>query len=104
MAEKINRKVPLCDRVGNARIEHDFSLDFASFLSCHADVKGTESTEKGIRYNLNEGSVELKREITAIGKVVVFFNDCPKEIYNALIYLQEKTVQKVNKLYPIVYG
>ena len=100
MSELVTRKNPLCDSIGHARIEHDFSLDYASLLSRHEDVERIESRDDGILYHLrNKGTIELRREVTACGKVVAYFNDCPKSLHDELISLEEETVKLVNEMY-----
>ncbi len=103
--ELVTRKIPLCDRVGNAQVEHDFSLDYASFLSLHPDLVNTRAERTkfgGITYYIKGGgTVELRHEITGIGKVVVYFNECPKHIYDELNSLERRVVEQANKLYPV---
>lgn len=107
--ELVTSRIPLCDRVGNARVEHDFSLDYASYLSSylslHPDPVKTraERTKFGsITYYIKGGgTVELRHEIIGIGNVVVYFKECPKHIYDELRDLERRVVEQVNTLYPV---
>lgn len=97
----ITTRIPLSERIGLASIDHDLSLDYLSFLSCHPDLSRTTSEEgRSVSYHLKSGGVvELRHELTGIGQVVVYFTDCPRELYDALKDLQGRVVDAVNRLY-----
>ena len=46
------------------------------------------------------GTIELRREVTACGKVVAYFNNCPKEIHDELMSLEKRIVTRVNEITP----
>ncbi len=98
--ELVTTKSPLCETIGIARIKHDFSFDYAQYLSFSEDVDRKKTTsEKGrITYPLkNGGSIEMRNEVTGIGRVVVYYNNCPKRIYDDLQKIEEAIVEEVNK-------
>jgi len=100
--ELVTTKSPLCETIGKTRINYDFSLDYASYLSCSNDVdkKKTKSENGALTYFLkNGGSVSLRREVTGIGRIVVYYEDCPKRIYDDLQALEEKIVDIANDNY-----
>lgn len=105
--ELITTKSPLCETVGIAkikydfahnckaveivRVKHDFSLDYAQYLSFSKDVdrEKTNSENRSIYFLKNGGSIEMKNEVTGIGRVVVYYNNCPRRIYEDLQKIEE---------------
>jgi len=102
--EGTTRREPLCDKVGDARVEYDLSLDYASFLHSHPDLESISETREGIGfcYHLkNGGSVEIKHEKTGIGNIVVYFKGCPSKIYRGLKRLEGEVISAISGRYNV---
>jgi len=99
MVEDIVTKViTLPSRIGRDRIEHDFSLDYAGYMSLSGEFVKREVTRNGIKYHLkNGGTMEMRDEVTSIGKVVVYFDKCPKSIYDSLQNIEKNIIKLANR-------
>jgi len=98
--ELITTKSPLCETIGFSRRKYDFSMDYAQYLSFSKDVdnKRTTSEPGRITYYLkNGGNIEMRNEVTGIGRVVVYYNNCPRRIYDDLRKIEEAIVEEVNR-------
>jgi len=103
LTERITATTPISEFIGNARVEYDLSLDIACMLSSNPDVERMEAPERGeLHYFLKEGGVmEMKYEVTSIGKVVFYFKNCPKTFYDMIEARIAKRVEETNQMYPV---
>ena len=94
----VTKAVPLPSKIGRDRIEHDFSSDYAGYMSLSGEFVDRKVTGKGIKYYLkNGGTIEMIEEVTSIGKVIVYFNKCPRNIYDSLQNIEKQIVRLANR-------
>jgi len=94
----VTKSMALPSKISKDRVEHDFSLDYVAYMSLSGKFVRREATEEGLKYYLKNGStIEMRDEITSIGKVVVYFNNCPKEIYDSLQNIEKNIIKLANR-------
>jgi len=99
MSEDLVTKVTILpSKIGRDEVEHDFSLDYVAYMSLSGEFVKREATEKGLKYYLkNGGTIEMRNKITGIGKVVVYFNNCPREICDSLKNIEKQIIKLANR-------
>ena len=100
--EVVTESISLSDVVGIKRTYYNISLPYASFLNTHPMLDRIEIAGEGqitIIYHIKGGGkVELRRESTSIGSVVVKLDNCPKELSDELKAMERGIIHRINEL------